>query len=84
MQNVLQLMLYSYAFMVSGLLVPVLGSLILKRPSANAAMYSMIFGGVTTLVLILSGLELPFGIDANFFGIVSSFLVFTIIQLIEK
>jgi SSS family solute:Na+ symporter len=31
MQNVLELMLYSYAFMVSGLFIPVLGALFLKK-----------------------------------------------------
>ncbi|MEJ2561137.1 MAG: hypothetical protein P8Z42_00480 [Anaerolineales bacterium] len=37
MQNVLQLMLYSYAFMVSGLLIPVLGILYFKRKDPGAA-----------------------------------------------
>jgi SSS family solute:Na+ symporter len=31
MQNVLELMLYSYAFMVSGLFIPVLGALFWKK-----------------------------------------------------
>ena len=80
MQNVLELMLYSYAFMVSGLLVPVAASLILKKPSSLAAMISMILGGSTTLSLIILNWELPFGLDANFFGILSSFLSFVIVQ----
>jgi hypothetical protein len=33
MQNVLELMLYSYAFMVSGLFVPVIGALFGKKSS---------------------------------------------------
>ena len=80
MHNVLELMLYSYAFMVSGLLIPVLGSLLLKKPSSKAAFYSMIIGGSTTLILILSKLKLPFDLDANFFGITAAFIVFTLIQ----
>ena len=80
MHNVLELMLYSYAFMVSGLLIPVLGSLLLKNPSSTAAFYSMIVGGSTTLILIVSELILPFDLDANFFGITAAFIVFTIIQ----
>ncbi|TYP99126.1 SSS family solute:Na+ symporter [Tenacibaculum adriaticum] len=84
MTNVLQLMLYSYAFMVSGLLVPVLASLLLKKPSSKAAFYSMIIGGATTLILIITELKLPFGLDANFFGITSSILVFTSLQLLSE
>jgi SSS family solute:Na+ symporter len=84
MQNVLDLMLYSYAFMVSGLFVPVLGSLFLKKPSATAALYSMLFGGGTTLILILTKISLPFGLDANFFGILFSALVFVLIQAWPK
>ncbi|CAM1360242.1 Sodium:solute symporter [Tenacibaculum litoreum] len=81
MQNVLELMLYSYAFMVSGLLVPVLGTLLLKKPSPIAAFYAMISGGLTTLLLIILEVKLPFGLDANFFGITLSAIVFSIIQL---
>ena len=84
MQNVLDLMLYSYAFMVSGLFVPVLGFMFLKKPSAKAALYSMLFGGGTTLVLIISEIELPFGLDANIFGITFSALVFVFIQSLPK
>jgi SSS family solute:Na+ symporter len=84
MQNVLELMLYSYAFMVSGLFVPVLGTMFLKNPSSKAALYSMLFGGGTTLVLILSKIQLPFGLDANFFGITLSAIVFVFIQTLQK
>ena len=80
MQNVLDLMLYSYAFMVSGLFVPVLGALFLKKPSAKAALYAMLFGGGTTLILILTKIALPYGLDANFFGITLSAIIFTVIQ----
>ena len=84
MQNVLELMLYSYAFMVSGLLIPVLGILILKNPSSRAAFYAMIFGGFVTISLIILNIELPFDLDANFFGITISLLVFTAIQYAES
>jgi SSS family solute:Na+ symporter len=84
MQNVLELMLYSYAFMVSGLLIPVLGSLLLKKPSARAAFYAMLLGGTTTLFLIISNTKLPYDLDANFFGISASLLIFTLIQSIEN
>ena len=67
--NVLELMLHSYSFMVSGLFIPVLAGIFLKNRSPAGALWSMIAGGTTTLALILSGLELPFGLDANIFGI---------------
>ena len=84
MSNVLELMLYSYAFMVSGLLVPVLATLIVKRPSAKAAFTSMILGGGTTLGLVLMGTELPYGLDANFFGIVAATMSFITVQAFTK
>jgi SSS family solute:Na+ symporter len=85
MQNVLELMLYSYAFMVSGLLVPVIGMLSIKNPSPIAAMFAMIFGGFTTLNLILLDIELPYELDANFFGItVSAITFFSIHQLMKS
>ena len=84
MQNVLDLMLYSYAFMVSGLFVPVLGSLFLKKPSNLAALSSMILGGGATLFLIIANINLPYDLDANFFGISISAIVFVILQLSLK
>ncbi len=84
MQNVLELMLYSYAFMVSGLFVPILGTMFLKNPSSKAALYSMLLGGGTTLFLILSELQLPLGLDANFFGIVLSAIIFVFVQSLQK
>ncbi|MFT4754982.1 MAG: SSS family solute:Na+ symporter [Salibacteraceae bacterium] len=84
MHSVLDLMLYSYAFMVSGLLVPVIGTLVFKKPSSLGALVSMIFGGTTTLTLIITDLSLPFGLDANFYGISISAILFLIIQYRTK
>lgn len=84
MTNVLDLMLYSYAFMVSGLLIPVLASLFIEKPSPRAALYSMFFGGGTTMLLILGGWSLPFGINENFFGIIASLTVFSSIEYLQK
>ena len=78
MQQVLEIMLYSYAFMVSGIFVPVLMLLINKKHSALAAILSMISGGAVTLMLILFGINLPYGLDAIVFGILTSLLVFRI------
>lgn len=76
MQNVLQLMLYSYAFMVSGLFVPVIGAFFWKRSSSVAAMWAMLIGGGTTISLILINTKLPLGLDPNIFGITASALTF--------
>ncbi len=84
MQQVLQIMLYSYAFMVSGLLVPVLMMLILKNPSALAAIWSMIVGGSTTLLLIIFNTKLPLGLDPIIFGIAASLLTFLAINAIDR
>lgn len=88
MQSVLELMLYSYAFMVSGLFIPVLGGLFIKKPNPDAAFWSMLLGGGTTLTLILlsseMGLVLPLGLDANIFGISASLIVFTLLNKLKK
>lgn len=83
-QSVLDLMLHSYAFMVSGLLVPVFGTLVCKSPCPTAALTAMIVGGTTTLVLIFWGINLPFELDANFYGIAVSAVAFILIQNIKR
>lgn len=86
MQNVLELMLYSYAFMVSGLFVPVLGALFWRKSNPIAAFWSMLLGGTTTIGLILSNNKLPFNInlpeylDANIFGISVSLITFILLS----
>ncbi len=82
MQNVLDLMLLSYAFMVSGLFVPVLGALFWKRGTANGALWAMILGGTTTTLLVLYNQKLPFGLDANVGGILVSALAYILISSI--
>ncbi len=80
MPNVLELMLYSYAFMVSGLFVPVIGALFLKKASSTAAFWAMLLGGGTTITLIIGGWNLPLDLDPNIFGISLSFITFSIIN----
>lgn len=81
MENVLELMLYSYAFMVSGLFVPVIGALYWKRSTPAAAMTAMLVGGCTTLTLqLFVGTEqLPYSLDPNVFGISASALSFIVV-----
>jgi SSS family solute:Na+ symporter len=82
MENVLELMLYSYAFMVSGLFVPVIGAFYWKRGSTIAAFWAMLAGGSTTLVLTLLSIKLPFGLDPNIFGITASLIVFVTLSYV--
>lgn len=82
MTNVLDLMLYSYAFMVSGLLVPVIGALYWKKSTPAGAMGAMLIGGGTTITLQIAGLTLPYNLDPNVFGISASLLAFIIISLL--
>jgi SSS family solute:Na+ symporter len=81
MTNVLELMLYSYAFMVSGLFIPVIGILFLKKRASQAAFVAMILGGGSTISLILMDhIKLPFDLDANVFGIGISAIAFFILN----
>ncbi len=84
MENVLELMLLSYAFMVSGLIVPVLAGLFTQKPSTRAALISMITGGTTTIVLILSQVNLPLGLDVNIFGITVSLISYMMVYIFRR
>ncbi len=84
MTSVLELMLHSYAFMVSGMFIPVLAALFTKQPNAIAALTSMIVGGITTLSLIISGIKLPLELDANIFGIGASLIAYITLVVIGK
>ncbi|MFB6259015.1 MAG: sodium:solute symporter [Flavobacteriales bacterium] len=50
-KNVLSLMFLSYSFMVSGLLIPLLGGLLFNMRNPRGAIASMILGGGTTAIL---------------------------------
>ncbi len=88
MTNVLDLMLYSYAFMVSGLFVPVVAILTGYGKNERAAFWSMLLGGSTTVTLaVLVSLEvvsLPLDLDANVFGILCSAAAFALIYAIAE
>ncbi|MBS0011116.1 MAG: sodium:solute symporter family protein [Bacteroidales bacterium] len=84
MPNVLELMLHSYSFMVSGMIIPVMAALFTKRPDKQASLWSMISGGSLTFLLIVSGIDLPLGLDPIIFGITASALVYAIIYTINQ
>ena len=84
MTEVLSLMLYSYAFMVSGLLVPVVAGLFFGKSNAKAAIASMIVGGTLTATLTFLEVQMPFGLDPNLYGLTASFFAFGITYQIDK
>lgn len=84
MENVLQLMLYAYAFMVSGLCVPIVASIFLKKRYPQPALVSMVLGGVTTTALIVSEVKLPLELDANVFGLSVAALSYVIVHQVYK
>ncbi len=80
MQSVLDLMLLSYSFMVSGLLIPVLGILMSKKRKPVAALFSMIVGGFSTLLLTFLEISIPYGFDPILIGISLSLIVYLSIK----
>lgn len=84
MENVLDLMLYAYGFMVSGLLVPLVAGMFFKLNNSLAALCSMIAGGTTTVVLAYNKIALPFDLDANIFGITASLFTFILVSMLTK
>jgi len=84
MENVLELMLTSYAFMVSGLIIPVLAGLFTKQPDSRAAILAMLSGGITTSVLLMVKQPLPLELDANIFGIAVSLVFYMVTKSIRS
>jgi len=80
MTSVLDLMLLSYAFMVSGLLVPVLGMLWSKKKKPLAALLSMLFGGFSTLIITFFEMDIPFGFDPILIGVFISLTLYLTIK----
>lgn len=82
--TILDLILNAYAFMVSGLFIPTVAAYFLKKKDPNAALLSMIFGGVTTLSLIGFKTKVIYGIDPSVIGIGISFIVYLIVRIINQ
>lgn len=84
MTSVLELMLLSYSFMVSGLFIPVLGILFLKNHSALAANSAMLLGGGSTILLVIMDVKIPYELDVNAVGLSLSLLVYATIHTLSK
>lgn len=82
LQNVLELMLLSYAFMVSGLLVPLVCGLFFGNRNGTAALASMAAGGSLTIWLTLIDQKMPLGLDPIAYGLLASTTAFAIVHLV--
>ncbi len=82
--SVLDIVLQSYAFMVSGLLVPTLAAYFSRHTCSRAALVSMLGGGGTTLVLIFAAVALPYNLDATVFGISASLILYSLTYWFSK
>jgi SSS family solute:Na+ symporter len=81
-ETVLEIILHSYSFMVAGLFIPTIWAYFGKHCSPVAALIAMIGGGTFTLFLIFSKISMPVDLDASFYGIVLSSLLFLSTMLI--
>lgn len=80
--SVLDVILQAYSFMVGALTVPTLVAYFAKKHYANSALYSMIAGGATTVLLIAFDISI-FGLSQTIWGIIISAIVYFISSKIE-
>jgi SSS family solute:Na+ symporter len=81
--SVLEIILHAYSFMVAGLLVPTLAAYFYPNPSALAATFAMLAGGLTALFFISFNIAPLWGMEGSVVGIFVSALVFIIVTLIK-
>lgn len=83
-QTVLDAILYAYAFMVSGLLVPTIGAYFWKHSHSSGAFWGMVSGGAATISMKVFDITLPYGLDQIIAGILISAIVFVTVSLIKN
>jgi SSS family solute:Na+ symporter len=81
--SVLEIILHAYSFMVAGLLVPTLAAYFYPNPSALAATFAMLAGGLTALFFISFNIAPLWGMEGSVVGIFVSALFFIIVTLIK-
>lgn len=80
MPSVLDLMLLSYSFMVSGLLAPVIGFIFFKSPKPAAGLSSMAAGAAVFAFFHFSAIELPYEFDPVVPGVLASLITLFTVQ----
>ena len=85
--DVLAIMLDSYAVMVSGLFVPVLGILFWRKRSAAGAAGAMLSGGGLVILLTVGtrrwDWQMPYGLDPIVFAITLALVTFIVLTVIS-
>jgi len=87
-EKVLEAILFAYSFMVSGLFIPTLGAYFWRRSSSAGALFGMLTGGTTTLLLETGAVQLPSGLavtglNPTLYGLVVSAVVFISLSLLR-
>jgi SSS family solute:Na+ symporter len=70
--------------MVAGLLIPTLFAYFGKKHNPTAALVSMLSGGIFTLILIFTSIEIISDVEPSIFGILISLLTFLLVKSINK
>lgn len=82
--TVLEIILHAYSFMVAGLFVPTIGAYFWSKSNSTAALASMLLGGGSTLILIMSKVKIIYGFDPSIVGILISAVTFIGISLVKN
>ena len=82
--TILELILHTYSFMIAGLFVPTIMIFFPKYINRKAAFYSILSGGGSALLLIFSGINLPFGLKASIYGILLSGFTYGLVFFTER
>lgn len=82
--TVLEAILYAYQFMVAGLFIPTLAAFFWKKATSLAALWAMIGGGTSALIMIITHVELPLGLDPTFYGMLISLVILILFSYIWK
>ena len=83
-ETVLEIILHAYSLMVAGLFFPTLVAYFLKKNDSTAALWSMIVSGSFTLILIITRIHLPLGLEASIYGIFFSIIIYNAIIITKK
>jgi len=82
--TVLETILYAYQFMVAGLFVPTLAAFFWKKATSLAALWAMIGGGTSALIMIISQVDLPLGLDPTFYGMLFSAAILIMLSFLHE
>ena len=80
--SLVALLLGAYGIIVQ--LFPMLvGALWWKQASTKAAVYGLVVGSVLTITFQLSDLNVPWGFDPGFFGLIINAIIFVVVSKIS-